>query len=575
MKKLIVVLIVLSVILSSIPTYAEIIYPPGTVDEAVQRANEQIGYEYYELEKVNREVWEKYGALVYGSPHGDKKGDEYRYLGETPSGEKYTNYKFPHDDWAGGYLEDRAWISEPWKEGLARTNRFNNKPEYEPAIEDGLKTAYGDYLKGTKHDWYKYMQILQPPTDFTPGMGRMWHVGKTATWYITVPIAPLKIGFVELMGGFPGVQDYTTIVVRTGTEGNTEGKPKPSRQNEAIIEFRVANPDDFEKIAEVEITLDNARIDYVEGLLEKNISGNKITGKLDMGETYAYGELQKTSQFKTVEEIDIDKQTWRYNAPENLKNYIKAYRSYKNADGNYGNITRNENEQEQIVRMVRVLWTVKDIQRPVKITSYIKPFEGEKNIDNNKDIINIKGNDDYIFSTFADHTISKDPNCPWDVATVWIIRPETAEDDLEDELMIQVWSWIYKDQEKKILPELHESEYMTVKINKDNPIAYVKFKTNTTPWHMTIWRKGKELEKYKNDEVFKDQYFMGYEQKDAQGNKYYYYKNYFSDVDGEMYPTKYGLAHIPEEKALEFIRQYGYNSIEEWEKAIRTPGRPY
>jgi len=200
MKKLVAILIILSIMLTFIPTYAEIIYPPGTVDEAVQRANGQIGSEYYNIKMVNKEVWEKYGALVYGNPHGTKKGDEYRYLGYTPEGAEYTNYIFPHDDWGGGYLEDRNWIETPWNDDYCRSqgakeNPFNNKAAYEPAIEEGLRTAYGDYMKGTKNDWYKYMQILQPPTDFTPGMGRMW---QTSKWYITVPIAPLKIGFLEL-----------------------------------------------------------------------------------------------------------------------------------------------------------------------------------------------------------------------------------------------------------------------------------------------------------------------------------------------------------------------------------------
>lgn len=56
-------------------------YQPETVEEAVELANSEIGYEYFEVEEIHKEVWEKYLSLVYGAPHGDKKGNEYRYLG--------------------------------------------------------------------------------------------------------------------------------------------------------------------------------------------------------------------------------------------------------------------------------------------------------------------------------------------------------------------------------------------------------------------------------------------------------------------------------------------------------------
>ena len=50
---------------------------PQTSEEAVIMANAEIGYEYFEINKVNKNVWKEYLSLVYGLPHGDKKGNEY------------------------------------------------------------------------------------------------------------------------------------------------------------------------------------------------------------------------------------------------------------------------------------------------------------------------------------------------------------------------------------------------------------------------------------------------------------------------------------------------------------------
>lgn len=570
MKKHIVVLIGLALILSSIPTYAEIIYTPRTVEEAVQSANEQIGYEYYEVDKVNRQVWEKYGALVYDKPSGDKKGEEYRYLGKTPLGEPYTNYRFPHDDWAGGYLEDREWIETPWKIlDNVEPNPFNNNPSYEVAIEEGLKTVYGDYFKGTKTDWYKYMQILQPPTDFTPGMGRMWHQGKTGIWYITVPIAPLKSEFVGLKKGFPGIQDYSTLIIRTGTESLTDSKPRANVQNEAVIEYRVTNSNENTGIAEIELEIKNAKNITVKGLLDAKVDGEKITGKLDMSEAYAYGELQKYADYITYPQIDMSRQIWQNNKDLSIRQYTASMKIYKDANGNYGNMTQNEYGEEHIARAIRVYWTVKDANRPVTMTSYMKPFDGEKNTENNKDIVIIQ-NDKYEFSCFNNYTITKNtiykPGDPKNLCTFWMMRPIYANDELEEEFLVVIQSWRYQNGQE--YPTLYETEPKYFKLNKDNPIVAIDFVADTPRYTLTIYRKGQELDEYKNDEIFKSQYFMGYE-KTYNGEKYYYYRYYHSYDDGFFYPTKLAFSYMREDKAREFIGRYGYKDFDKWNEAIK------
>ncbi|MBP7279349.1 MAG: hypothetical protein KBA11_08055 [Sedimentibacter sp.] len=259
---------------------------PETLEEAVTMANTEIGYEYFDIKEANRDLWENSMPkfLVYGSPHGDKKDGEYRYLGHTPEEEPFTNIKYPHDAWAGGYLDDRNWIEFPWRDKQcqdmgAKENSFNNNPNYEDCIKYGLKLYYEGYVKGTKHDWYKCVQILQPPTDYTFGMGRMWHkdAGTGKVWYITIPIIPLR-AIIEQSDN----QDYSTLIIRTGTENQTDGKPVANVQNEAVVEYRVTNSDKNTGIAEVELEIKNAKNIIVEGLLDAKISGEKITGKLNI-----------------------------------------------------------------------------------------------------------------------------------------------------------------------------------------------------------------------------------------------------------------------------------------------------
>lgn len=153
MKRIIVLLLALILLLPSITVFANNNTPPKkpTVEETVRMANEQLGFNYYDVSKVNKDVYEKYGALVYGSPYGDKdKNGQSRYLGKTPDGTEYTNYKRLHDDWAGGVLDTRNWIKEPWMQSsipATTRNPWNGTPEWNDAIIEGMKAAYGKVTK--------------------------------------------------------------------------------------------------------------------------------------------------------------------------------------------------------------------------------------------------------------------------------------------------------------------------------------------------------------------------------------------------------------------------------------------
>jgi len=175
--------------------------PPGNLQEAISLANQEIGWEYFTLKnKIDKalrldNLTELGYVLVYGEVHGDKKGNESRYLGYTWNDEDYTNPIFPHDAWGGGVLEDRNWIMEPWNNVQgAIANSFDGNSKYLTNIQAGLKQYYADVIQGEGsqywNKWHQYVHILQPPTYWTWGMGRMWHQVNGSVWYITVPLAP-------------------------------------------------------------------------------------------------------------------------------------------------------------------------------------------------------------------------------------------------------------------------------------------------------------------------------------------------------------------------------------------------
>lgn len=145
-------------------------------------------------------------VLTWGDPHGDMKGDHKRYIGYTKLDEDFTNPAFLHDAWAGGKLEDRNWILEPWGNGVIqsrygiRDNDYDGDPKYLPSMHLGLLAYYKDVVYGPRQrpefwdNLHQYVHILTPPSTYTWGMGRMWHqLPNGSVWYASVPLAPLGL----------------------------------------------------------------------------------------------------------------------------------------------------------------------------------------------------------------------------------------------------------------------------------------------------------------------------------------------------------------------------------------------
>lgn len=194
---------------------------PTNVNEALSIANDELkdktdGDDYfYSTNKnnkpINNSLWESRRLFVYGQPYGmDPATGNNRYLGETMPGEAYTNTLFRHDAWEGGTINERKWFPEPWRDPEVKSylqrngeqpldwvNPFNNNPEYLSSIKRGIKEYFPAgqtmiYFKDDGTEWQQFIHVLQPPTSYVYGMGRMWHQKADGSiWYLTIPMAPL------------------------------------------------------------------------------------------------------------------------------------------------------------------------------------------------------------------------------------------------------------------------------------------------------------------------------------------------------------------------------------------------
>ncbi|MDQ0287488.1 hypothetical protein J2Z49_002616 [Desulfofundulus luciae] len=199
----------------SIPAGPALAGPPASLEEAKAAANQELlekfGVpDYFTNTNISGKPLRRhelaepgygYYVLTWGDPHGDIRDGHRRYVGYTKLDEDFTNPTFPHDAWAGGKLEDRNWIRYPWdnKELQQRYNikgnKFDGRPELLWHIQAGLIIKYSDVSLLAQspmwEHWHEYVHIMVPPTEYSWGMGRMWHkLPDGSIWYISIPLAP-------------------------------------------------------------------------------------------------------------------------------------------------------------------------------------------------------------------------------------------------------------------------------------------------------------------------------------------------------------------------------------------------
>lgn len=229
MKKTCTLLVLMAVLLGlcpAVPADAANETYPVTLDEVRQYVNQEIedvfgSHEYYPVrENINgswlslsEPAWRSHKALAYGAYFGNTAANrERRYIGYNPLGHEFPNPNYPPDEDATTSLNGWAWVQKPWDYNWAGTDLYMSLPNEEELrtalnqkIINGIKYSYGSYFDETKGslangtantDWWKYVLIVQPPTKYTYGYGRMWHKwdsnkdGIPELWYITMRLAP-------------------------------------------------------------------------------------------------------------------------------------------------------------------------------------------------------------------------------------------------------------------------------------------------------------------------------------------------------------------------------------------------
>ena len=175
-----------------------------------------------------------YGYFVYGDPHGDFDTEDgrYRYAGYDLEDNDYTNLAWPPDSTPdGANFESEQWVPTPyWNSTVKAVCQEQGQELTETPWDDQnyltgpgygenqysvnellingmnwLNTTTGvggtDGKNGYKFDtndgnaiWsnlYGYANIMMPPTTYTWGIARMWHMYNGYPYYVDIPMAPL------------------------------------------------------------------------------------------------------------------------------------------------------------------------------------------------------------------------------------------------------------------------------------------------------------------------------------------------------------------------------------------------
>lgn len=209
MRKSIIALLFV-ILLTSFPTISFAGLPDTvSVEKAVSTANSEIlklygRTNYYDINRINKATYRRYGVLAYGSPYGEKDVyGEPRYLGTTPDGEDFPNFKRQPDSSSSKKFNVLNWITDPWDSPRVRMV-YNNVTksdydDYRPLYLEQFKRGMELY-SSARYDssiftpWEKYYHIVSPPTQYSYGVAWMWHIQKSdnTLWYVATVLTPTE-----------------------------------------------------------------------------------------------------------------------------------------------------------------------------------------------------------------------------------------------------------------------------------------------------------------------------------------------------------------------------------------------
>lgn len=211
-------------------------------------------------------------SLAYDRPHGTLDNNPkypwagQRYIGHTNKDEAFTNFWFRPDFVPGGgfKIHEARWIENPRKSPLVsqfvtqfgetglEDNPFrprNVGSTFRPYIAWGLEALADEWPQHYKFnakaaaikDWENYVHILQPPSYWCFGTGRMFHQAMDGSiWYLDVPLLP----------GFMRELDLAAKLEKDKYEGN------PGEKIDTTVEFSLAPGYKFPVQAELKVYIE-------------------------------------------------------------------------------------------------------------------------------------------------------------------------------------------------------------------------------------------------------------------------------------------------------------------------------
>lgn len=145
--------------------------------------------------RINEKILQSDGYAVYGDyndvPDNDKKEGEWRYVGYSYEGYKFSNFHFPWEARVEGRKDkDRKWIKDPWQVignsgSLLEEEKSNYNVEEKNTVAEWLEEVMnsddsgwqdpGEHGEWTGERLVDYFNVQSPRTEYTAGSFIGWH----------------------------------------------------------------------------------------------------------------------------------------------------------------------------------------------------------------------------------------------------------------------------------------------------------------------------------------------------------------------------------------------------------------